>query len=306
MGTTYSVGVYGEGADRIKALKPEIDKILREVNRQMSTYIPDSEIVLLNQHQSSSPFKISRDFLKVLEYSLSLGKKTSGAYDVTVGPLVELWGFGAKGRRDQAPSEKEIAATRDLVGGSKVSIQPDGSVVKLMPRVQVDLSSSAKGFGVDKISDFLKRRAFKAYLVEIGGEIRAVGDKGKKGPWRVAVEKPEIQGGIQKVFALREMSMATSGDYRNFFRDKGKRYSHTLDPRTAKPVEHGLASVTVLAPECMRADAIATALMVMGEAEGRAWANKNDIKAYFLFRKDDRLQESMSLSFKTYIEQHPL
>jgi thiamine biosynthesis lipoprotein len=284
MGTTYSVKIASSSVEMID-LKQKIEEALKEVNRQMSTYIEDSEISKLNQASSGVPLKISPWFGKVLSYSLDLAQKTNGSYDPTLGPLINLWGFGPNGNQ-AVPEKTKIQEALSVVGYKKVDFKSENGlyvVSKKLDGVYVDLSSSAKGFGVDVLSELLKDEGHKNHLVEIGGELRASGHKFGE-PWLIAVEKPSSSGRtVQKVFALKNLSIATSGDYRNFFNAGNKKYSHTLDVETGEPVQHKLASVSVLDPECMKADALATALMSMGPEKAQDFAKDENLAVYMIF-----------------------
>lgn len=302
MGTTYSVKVASSEKMDLKSLKKEIDDVLLEVNRQMSTYIKDSEISKLNKASMNINVEISPWFHEVLSYSLKLAEQTDGFYDPTLGPLVNLWGFGPTNKR-KAPTALQIKRAQENVGFDKVILSKSRDKIfalKKRDKVYIDLSSSAKGFGVDKVSELLKKKGFKGHLVEIGGELRAHGKKFKK-DWVVAVEKPsESAKGIQKAFALKNMSIATSGDYRNFFKEGGRKYSHTIDRVTGKPVEHKMFSVSVLEKDCMRADALATALMSLGPKKAQNYAYENDLAVYLIYEsKKGKLREHESPKFST-------
>jgi thiamine biosynthesis lipoprotein len=214
-----------------------------------------------------------------------VAKLTKGAYDPTVGPLVNLWGFGPT-ERNEFPSDEEINRVKSYVGFEKLKFQNGGSnwlVKKLEPKLYVDLSSSAKGYAVDKLSELLIAEGLVNFLVEVGGEIRAQGKKFEK-DWIVAIEKPDPdQRAIYTSFPLKNMSIATSGSYRNFFTSGMKTYSHAIDASTGRPVEHKMLSVTVLNESCMKADAFATALMVLGPEKAKDFAEENDLAVYFIY-----------------------
>lgn len=284
MGTTYSVKIYGSKKIDKQNLHQSIEEALKKVNAQMSTYIPGSEIDRLNKKYQNQPYIISQWFGEVLNYSLNLAKDTGGVFDPTLGPLVNLWGFGPGGSR-KIPEDQKIKEIREYVGHQKLSIERrdnDWAVTKTDPRVSVDLSATAKGFGVDKVAELLDQKDHHNYLVDIGGELRAKGSKGHM-PWTVAIENPDQQQpGVVLAFPLQNMSIATSGSYRNFFEQGGKKYSHTIDSKTGQPIQHNLVSVTILHPECMKADGLATALHAMGPDAGWEYALKNKIAAYFI------------------------
>lgn len=288
MGTVYSVKYIPlDRSLTSEKVKSDIESILRDVNRQMSTYMPGSEISKVNHQYSAPSMSISPWFAQVLTYSLDLAASTGGLFDPTVGPLVNLWGFGPGGKR-KVPQDSEISNVRKYVGYKKIQLKPDASgkwhVTKQDPRVEIDLSSTAKGFAVDKVSEYLSLNGLVNHLVEIGGEIKARGFKKKGEPWVVGVENPvaEPQASPHIFFPIIDMSIATSGSYRNFFSEEGSTYSHTLDPRSGRPIQHDLVSVTVLDESCMKADGLATALMAMGPKRAWEYAIKHKLPVYMI------------------------
>lgn len=289
MGTVYSVKIPANGETTPQQAKEAIDAVLAEVNRQMSTYIDDSEISRFNQAAADEWFEISPEFYDMLTVSQEISAKSSGAFDVTVGPVVNLWRFGPDKSRTEPPTEEEIAAALPLVGYQQLELRGDPSAVKKsQAEVYVDLSAVAKGFGSDEIARTLDELGFDAYLVEIGGEVVAKGIKPNGDPWRIGVEKPsEGARELEAVVPLSDIALATSGDYRNFHIHDGKRYSHTIDPTTAKPVTHDLAAVSVLASTCAEADAWATALLVLGPTKGYNLAERLELAALFQERSPE-------------------
>jgi thiamine biosynthesis lipoprotein len=234
--------------------------------------------------------------VELVRQAAIISGRTNGAYDVTVGPLVNLWGFGRSGRRDAPPSSDEIEALLPRIGYDKLEAQTQPPALrKAAADLEVDLSSIAKGWGVDQLADLLEREGIRNYLVEIGGELRAAGSKSPGQPWRIAVERPIAgQRSVQRVVNLTDVAMATSGDYRNFFEQGGQRYSHTIDPRSGLTVQHRLASVTVFASTCAEADGWATALMALGDRLAPAVADRHGIEALFIVRDDHGLREIAS------------
>jgi thiamine biosynthesis lipoprotein len=304
MGTTYEIRIAGDGLDETlrKRVEKETSERLRQIDEWMSNWNPDSEIARFNAHDSIDDFPVSIETAEVVAYAIQLNAWSGGAFDIAVGPLVARWGFGSHARVDAPPGEEEIARLRKRLGAgmlrvgssdSDSSASPASSassafIAKTDPKVEIDLSAIAKGYGTDHVADGLEFLGRHDYLVEIGGEVHASGDRPKGGPWRVAIERPQIEGrGIQSVIELRDQSMATSGDYRIFYIENGKQISHTIDPRTGRPVEDGPASVTVLADTATEADAWATTLMVLGEKEGLALAEERAIAALVLTRNED-------------------
>ncbi len=289
MGTTYEVKVASAHLGRREQheLATAIADRLDMVNGLMSTYDATSEISRFNAAQSIEPFVISHQTLAVLLASEQVSERSGGAFDVTVGPLVEAWGFGVS-QPARPPESEALRELRARVGYRELVIDANGRTVrKNHPDSALDLSAIAKGYGVDQAAEVLEERNCHNYLVEVGGELRAAGQKLDGTLWRVAIERPSSElRAIHEVISLADRAMATSGDYRNYYEDDdGKRVSHTIDPRTGRPVQHRLASVTVVHESAMYADALATALEVLGPEEGYALAVREDLAAYFIVRE---------------------
>lgn len=274
MGTTYHVKVVArspEESARAVALQARVDELLERVNDQMSTYRPDSELSRFNRHPGTEPFPVSPETARVTRRALEIGEKTGGAFDVTLGPLIELWGFDKGGRRESPPPDAELAAAKARVGLEHVSAR-GGALVKDRADVEVNLSGIAKGFGVDQVLELVIAAGFADVMVEIGGEVRARGQNASGEPWRIGINVPRSDADPTAVLVavpLKDAALATSGDYRNFFESGGRRYSHILDPTTGAPVQRELVSASVLAPDCATADALATAAIVLGEERTR-------------------------------------
>jgi thiamine biosynthesis lipoprotein len=254
----------------------------------MSTWDPSSELSRLNAlDRADEPFPVSAHTMEVLAAAAEIGEISGGAFDVTVGPLMQAWGFGTDSYQLRRPAPEELEALRERVGqAALLTLDEDaGTVSKGHPDVEVDVSAIAKGHGVDRVAEALEALGYRNYLVEIGGELRAAGRKLDGTPWRVAIEKPESDSrAIHQIVILEDRALATSGDYRNFYLEGGERFSHTMDPRTGAPVHHRLASVSVLHPSAMYADAWATALNVLGAEAGYALAIRQGLPAYFIER----------------------
>ena len=301
MGTYYVVKFYADNEPDQQALQQAIDNELELVNDLMSTYRPDSELMRFNRHGAESAFTLSEQTALVIGEALRLAKQTEGVLDVTVGPLVELWGFGARGKVEHAPSDEEIAASRAVVGYEKLSLD-DRQLSKAVNGLAVDLSTIAKGYGVDQVAVILEQHQIQNYLVEIGGEMRIKGKKPDGQPWKIAIEKPvSAERAVQRILQTGDMGVATSGDYRNYFEEQGIRYSHLLDPRSGKPIQHRTVSVTVLHPSCMTADGYATALNVMQSDEALLFANRYNIAALIVVKTDDGFTELASDAFKPFL-----
>ncbi|MDF1781064.1 MAG: FAD:protein FMN transferase [Alcanivoracaceae bacterium] len=300
MGTTWSVKVVGLPVDMTPPqLQHELQLILQNINQQMSTYIPDSDISRFNQADAGTWHTLPADFYQVLDYALRLADETDGAYDPTVGPLVNLWGFGPDKTRINAPSEEQLAQARARIGWQRITLDADKRAALQPGGIYVDLSSVAKGYAVDKLADYLAARGLTNYLVEIGGELRANGQKPEGNGWRVAVERP-VPGirEVERVLTLSHGAVATSGDYRNFFEQDGQFFAHIINPHTGQPVDHLTASVTVLADTCTEADALATALTVLGPEVGIAFAEARQLAVLFIVRTETGFAEIPSSAFK--------
>ena len=299
MGTSYSIKYLGD-IDR-ESLQKEVDDTLFAFNRIMSTFDSKSELSLINQNKSGEWIKLSVDLAWVLKEALRLSKESNGAYDVTLGPLVNLWGFGPNGER-KIPGPSVIKQTQKMCGYDKIILQGQ-RLKKLHPKVYIDLSSIAKGYGVDVVSRLLEQKGIVNYMVEIGGEINVLGDKDGDG-WRIAIETPqEGERNFLKILTInRRLSFATSGDYRNYFTQDDKKFSHTIDGQTGRPVTNDLASVSILSSEnCMQADALATMFMAMGKERALAFADANGIAALLVYRNaGGQLMVSKSREFKRY------
>jgi len=305
MGTTWSVNaVLPEGADD-KAVRRGIQAELDRVVAQMSTYEADSDLSRFNRAPAGTWHVLPAEFYTVLRHALSLARDSGGAYDPTVGPLVNLWGFGPDKRPREAPGADDIAAAKGRVGWSRIRLD-DATHRAFQPGgIYVDLSSVAKGFGVDQVARLLDRDGVRDYLVEVGGELRAHGRKPDGTRWNVGIERPGAAAAavddpdeIERIVKLDDKAIATSGDYRHAFESDGRFYSHHIDPRTGYPVAHRVASVSIVADDCMHADALGTTMTVLGPEQGMAYAVKHDLAVLFvLYGKDGRFEERMSPAF---------
>jgi len=307
MGTTYSVRIARPPqrfVDVPNDLALIIEEELEHVNDHMSTYQSDSELSRFNASTDMSPFALSEDTAQVFALALEVSEQSDGAFDVTIGPLVNAWGFGPDDRPDAPLTDDEINRLMDRMGYAKLNLDlENGTVAKQIPELNCDLSAIAKGWASERIADALVDAGCTEYMVEVGGEVQAKGLNPGNVPWRIAIETPAI--GRREVFAiagLSDVGMATSGDYRNFYDVDGVRLSHTIDPRTGRPVAHNLGSVSVVHKSCALADAYATALMVMGADEGFGWAANEGIAAFFITRDPEgALQYKATEQFEPYL-----
>jgi len=276
-----------------------IHNVLKEVNQQMSTYIPDSDLSRFNRYEKNDWFPVSPDLVKVVEQALNISRISGGAFDITVGPLVNLWGFGPEHKPEKIPADEKIREVMAFTGYQKIGVRLSPPAIKKeQPGIVCDLAGIAKGYGVDKVAEYLESCGIFDYLVEIGGEVRARGKKEGGLWWRLGIAYPDGSGGIQTALPLKNLAMATSGDYQNYFEEDGVRYSHTIDPATGKPVTHKLASVTVIHRFCMTADALATAIDVLGPERGYDLAIKEKLAVFLLIKGDGGFIEKMTPEFE--------
>ncbi len=300
-GTIYHI-VYEhpEGED----LHDEIKKDLNQYNRIFSTYDSTSVISKVNNNK---PVELHELFVECYKRSMEISEITGGAFDITAGPMVNAWGFGPELRRQMTP--EKIDSLKMITGYEKVSLQ-DGKIVKESPQMKLDMSAVAKGYTCDLIGQFLADKGCQNYMVEIGGEVVAKGINEKGRTWTIGISKPEesaffASNDIQAKVKLPEHALATSGNYRNFYEEDGKRYAHTIDPKTGYPVQHSLLSTTVLADNCMDADAFATAFMVLGLEKSIEIANNHsELKVYFIYSGEgEENQVYMSESFMEHLSE---
>lgn len=282
-GTFYHI-TYQSGDD----LQKEIDAALQAVDNSLSPFNPHSLITKVNENQ---PAKADKQFADVFKIAQEVARETGGAFDITVAPLVNLWGFGFKS--GTTPDSHTIDSLLRYVGYEKVKLLSDGRVEKSHPNVMLDCSAVAKGYGSDAVAAVLSRHGVVNYMVEIGGEIVARGVSEKRVPWRIGVSRPtddplQTSTEYETVLNVTDKSMATSGNYRNFYYKDGKKYAHTIDPKSGRPVQHSLLSATVLADDCATADAYATAFMVLGMEKAReVVARHPELMVYFIYSADD-------------------
>ena len=327
MGTTYAIQ-----ADCAALLpRDRIDAELARINALMSTYDPHSELSRFNRAPTGVPMPVSADLVEVVGAAFSVAERTDGAFDATVAPLVGLWGFGADAARLDslrsaevhtqvangnalrtalerlrysgdalAPPGTQVENTLRLVGYRRVAHRHDPPILEKLQSATLDLSGIAKGFAVDRVAGLLDDAGCRSYLIEFGGEIRALGKAPGGGPWRIGVESPSGQDHVMTLM-LEGGALATSGDYRQYRETDGVRVSHIIDPRTGYPVRHGLASVTVVAETAMMADAFATALLVMGETQARRFARDTGLAALFIVRAAGVFEVSHSEAMATYL-----
>jgi thiamine biosynthesis lipoprotein len=290
MGTTYTATVAAKALSPAgrAAAREAVRLALDAVELRMSTYRPESELSRLNRHAADTPFALSPDAIAVFAVAQDVARRTGGAFDVTVGPVVDAWGFGPS-KLHRVPPAEELAALGRRVGSHLLALDPRADTIrKLRPEVSADLSGVAKGFAVDQAARALEALGFGDYLVEAGGEVRTHGLNPFGEPWRIGIERPDaVPPVVDYVVPLSGLAMATSGDYRIYFVEAGRRYSHEIDPSNGAPIAHALASVSVVAPDCGFADAMSTALIVLGAERGYALAAQQGVAAHFILRSPD-------------------
>ncbi len=280
-----------------------IDEELMAVNQQMSTYLPDSELSQLNAAPLNVWFGVSAELFEVLEAAQALSRQSRGAFDVTVGPLVNLWGFGAQPGPGTKPAEDQISRVRQRVGHAHLELRRVPPAVNKRLDVFVDLSAIAKGHGVDRVAARLDRVGCSDFMVEVGGEVKARGVNPQGSPWRIGIEVPDLRrlGGVQRVLGLRGSAVATSGDYRNYAEYDGQRYSHTIDPRTGMPITHNLASATVVHESALWADGFATVVSVLGPQDGWAFAQEHGLAALLVVREQNGFEERYTKAMEPHL-----
>ena len=293
MGSYYAIVIDSPGAADGERLQKQIEEKFADINRQMSTWDESSQISKFNLSTSTDWFEVGADFAIVAQEAKRLHTVTDGAMDATVSPLIDLWGFGRNKRR-ALPTEKEIEAALKHVGMQHVKVRLDPPAIrKALPEIQVSFSALAPGFAADEVCAILRSHQLKSYVVDVGGENRAGEAKSGGAAWRLGVESP--LGGLHKVIELTNQSIATSGDYRSFFMAGGKKYSHVLNPKTGRPVEHPPASVSIIHESCMTADGLATAMMVLGPEKGIELAKTVGVDVMFLDLTQDGMLTEQSI-----------
>lgn len=306
MGTTWTVKVIDVSSDVTEQnLQTGIQSIVDLVNQRMSTYQPDSELSRFNRADQGIWFSISKDTWSVIRQGLSISRLTGGSFDMTVGPLVNLWGFGPDSSTNSSPSPDAIKEELLRVGYAAVKLsEAEPYAIMKEKNIYLDLSAIAKGFAVDQVTDYLENLGIKNYMVEIGGELRLKGYNRRGTGWRIAVESPLVdQRMIQRTLLVSDMAIATSGDYRNYFEADDVRYSHTIDPVSGYPISHNLVSVTVVTPNAAVADSLATAFNVMGAELGLELAERENIAVLFIVKGNHGFEEVHSKAFKPFLDE---
>ena len=305
MGTFYTVKLVSAKKQSIALWQKKIDTRLAQINAGLSMYDPDSDLSRFNRTGADQPFRMSRDFARIMDTAAAVFTLTNGAWDGTVKPLVDLWGFGTRNPADAPPDPAAVTQALSLTGFQYL-VRENNHLTKTKPGITLDLGSIAKGYGVDAIARVLTLSGMDNFLVEIGGELYGSGVNRHKKPWSVGITNPLKTGSdvqFSKVITLENQAIATSGDYRNFFEFRGRVYSHIIDPKTGFPVDNQVVSTSVIAGTCTFADALATALMVMDPAEGLALVNRlEDVECLIIQKKPAGFAESVSQGFPTFVQ----
>lgn len=303
MGTTYHINLRAPPGDwDEQSLKSALDKRLDAFNQIASTYIDDSELSLLNNLPAGEWRQLTPMLFDILVQAVEVSWLSNGAFDVTVGPLVDLWGFGPE-KHYVKPTDDAVNQALQEVGFDRIELDISENKLKKNAPLRIDLSAIAKGYGVDVVALWLESLGSTDYLVEIGGEMRVAGLSPRGDQWRIGVESPDLAADKTTPILLGKIGVATSGDYRNYFEENGVRYSHTIDPRTGRPITHNLASVTLLDPSSAFADAMATAFSVLGSDKTLALAEQLNIPVYLIEKTENGFTSRYSSAFAPYLEQ---
>ncbi|MGY3896200.1 FAD:protein FMN transferase [Aeromonas enterica] len=307
MGTFYAVTLSDPFPGGEPALQQEVDALLVRMNHEISTYDPNSLISRFNQSTGKQSTVIPAAMARIVQQGMDAGHLTQGKLDVTVGPLVNLWGFGPDKRPIKRPDAGQIAAARLKVGIDKLSLTPEGDhflLGKAIPSLYLDLSTLGEGAASDEIATLLENQGVHNYLIEVAGAVRSKGNNAKGKPWRVAIVEPSDQpGAFSDVVSPNGMALSTAGSYRNYYELDGQRYSHIIDPATGAPVTHKLVSASVITPTALEADALDTALMVMGPEQAMAFAKTHQLAVYLIIKTDQGFRAEYSPQFAPYLVQ---
>ena len=305
MGTTWSVVFAMRQSSGLEELRAALEQTLSNIVAQMSAWEPQSDLTRFNCAEAGTVHALPAELFNVLDYALSLAAATEGAYDPTIGSLVALWGFGPEGTAYDIPNESAIATAKAACGWRRLILSRVQRTATQPGCMCLDVCAVAKGYAVDCLAEVMRAFDCRDFLIEIGGELRGEGCKPDGSPWWVAVEPPRSCGndaGSETLIALHGLAVATSGDNRRYFEQGGRRYAHTIDPRNGSPTDNRVVSVTVLASSCMEADALSTALMVLGEDDAIAFAEARDIAAMFVIREESGLRQRLSPAFTAMVE----
>lgn len=305
MGTFWRASIPGIDAKRSAELKEKIQTQLDTDDQLLSTYKKDSALMRFNDSQSLTPWPVSEAMADIVTTSLRIGAKTDGAMDITVGPLVNLWGFGPEQQPVQIPSQEQIDAMKAKTGLQHLTVinqYHQQYLQKDLPDLYVDLSTVGEGYAADHLARLMEQEGISRYLVSVGGALNSRGMNGAGQPWRVAIQKPtDKENAVQAVVDINGHGISTSGSYRNYYELDGKRLSHVIDPQTGRPIEHNLVSVTVIAPTALEADAWDTGLMVLGPEKAKEVVRREGLAVYMITKEGDNFKTWMSPQFKSFL-----
>lgn len=307
MGTFWRISLAGVVPERKASLQKAVQQQLDEDDRQLSTWKNDSVLSRFNQYRGSDPQPVSENMADIVSLSLRIGRKTAGAMDITVGPLVNLWGFGPDKQPVKEPTQAQIDAAKALTGLQHLRViqKAEGAYLqKDLPGLYVDLSTVGEGFATDHLARLMEKEGINSYLVSVGGAVLTRGKNAQGQPWKVAIQKPtDRENAVQAVVDLQGHGISTSGSYRNYYELNGKRISHVIDPVTGRPIQHKLVSATVIATTALEADGWDTGLMVLGEEKAKALALRENLAVYLIEKQGEGFSSWMSPQFKAFIVQ---
>lgn len=307
MGTFWRISLAGVAPERKASLQKAVQQQLDEDDRQLSTWKNDSVLSRFNQYRGSDPQPVSENMADIVSLSLRIGRKTAGAMDITVGPLVNLWGFGPDKQPVKEPTQAQIDAAKALTGLQHLRViqKAEGAYLqKDLPGLYVDLSTVGEGFATDHLARLMEKEGINSYLVSVGGAVLTRGKNAQGQPWKVAIQKPtDRENAVQAVVDLQGHGISTSGSYRNYYELNGKRISHVIDPTTGRPIQHKLVSATVIATTALEADGWDTGLMVLGEEKAKALALRENLAVYLIEKQGEGFSSWMSPQFKAFIVQ---
>lgn len=307
MGTFWRISLAGVAPERKASLQKAVQQQLDEDDHQLSTWKNDSVLSRFNQYRGSDPQPVSENMADIVSLSLRIGRKTAGAMDITVGPLVNLWGFGPDKQPVKEPTQAQIDAAKALTGLQHLRViqKAEGAYLqKDLPGLYVDLSTVGEGFATDHLARLMEKEGINSYLVSVGGAVLTRGKNAQGQPWKVAIQKPtDRENAVQAVVDLQGHGISTSGSYRNYYELNGKRISHVIDPVTGRPIQHKLVSATVIATTALEADGWDTGLMVLGEEKAKALALRENLAVYLIEKQGEGFSSWMSPQFKAFIVQ---
>ena len=305
MGTFWRVSVVGIDQNRVEALRQKVQTLLDGDDQLLSTWKSDSALMRFNQSQSMTPWPVSEGMADIVTESLRIGQKTQGAMDITVGPLVNLWGFGPDKQPVKTPSQAQINAAKARTGLEKLTVINRAGqqyLQKSIPDLYVDLSTVGEGYAADHLARLMVEEGISRYLVSVGGALVSRGMNGEGQPWRVAIQKPtDRENAVQAIVDINGHGISTSGSYRNYYELDGKRISHVIDPQTGRPITHNLVSVTVIAPTALEADGWDTGLMVLGTEKAQQVVREQGLAVYMIMKEGDGFTTWMSPQFSAFL-----